>query len=580
MIDSRTSQAGPTASIPSMQEQEPAELVRPQGIVLDWARPALRTEYERFTGKRVDGQGWSQALMIWDALQSEVCEGNTAFVEHLNTSQRNSLRLLVDFWTAQYVHESVPKVLRRAMTLQAAGNPMEEINQQPQFSTFDDYSTAMYQLFGFEFLGADKSGQAVQDTRIAAARTAACQRIAFETYRQHAPEELVRSQLANNLYRSQAQLAGDHNLGATLAYLQRSDNDLPVGGTIEACPWLTEGKRKGLPHYLWDIHQRRTVRVEGLSNEVTYVFVSHTWGRWKRSDVPYVSIPGVPWPVPRNTRFDVESMPEALESQAEMFMPARYIWLDLFCIPQDRSPLAKQEIANQAAIVGRAYRAVAWLNYVEDWSGLSFALQLLASFWLDSESLDGESIGHIIRYALRRNSLPTNARLWSGFSHNNDVLKPHFHEFESSDGWFTSLWTLQELYLRPDMLLCNRSWEILKMPSGMPLTFDTILAVNWCARERVNTAESNQHLEDLLVLLMCSGLDPLLDPNPLDPLLLGSRRHCSERRAEAIMSVIGATDWYKEVTDPEQHLVVNQYAVEFLREVRSLTGGLLFYNLS
>ena len=27
--------------------------------------------------------------------------------------------------------------------------------------------------------------------------------------------------------------------------------------------------------------------------------------------------------------------------------------------------------------------------------------------------------------------------------------------------WFSSLWTLQEICLRPDMRLCNKNWEVL-----------------------------------------------------------------------------------------------------------------------
>jgi len=45
-------------------------------------------------------------------------------------------------------------------------------------------------------------------------------------------------------------------------------------------------------------------------------------------------------------------------------------------------------------------------------------------------------------------------------------------------GWLTSLWTLQELCLRPDMWLCNRNSELL--PAGLeetPVTMNTLIAL-------------------------------------------------------------------------------------------------------
>ena len=45
------------------------------------------------------------------------------------------------------------------------------------------------------------------------------------------------------------------------------------------------------------------------------------------------------------------------------------------------------------------------------------------------------------------------------------------------------------------------------------------------------------------------------------------------------MSVIGATDWYSKVDDPEKDLVAGQYPIHFLREVHQLMGANFFNSL-
>ena len=74
-----------------------------------------------------------------------------------------------------------------------------------------------------------------------------------------------------------------------------------------------------------------------------YICISHTWGRWIIDKAPAVDVPGVNWPVPQNTLFRVEDLPDRLEAA----FPGKCIWLDLVCIPQDRSKRALIEIGRQ-----------------------------------------------------------------------------------------------------------------------------------------------------------------------------------------------------------------------------------------
>jgi hypothetical protein len=197
-------------------------------------------------------------------------------------------------------------------------------------------------------------------------------------------------------------------------------------------------------------------------------------------------------------------------------------------------------------------------------------------------------------------------------------------------GWFTSLWTLQEACLRPDMLLCNKNFELLVVGDNVPTVvsldalaallnfaihhydqgpFETILnsktttekskpgtvleyedlnktspkRQRWILEKLPVDAVGIQELYDALVM---SGMNKLFKVSPASILNLGQHRQCTSRRAEAIMSVIGATAWYtghvdKYKTSPaEDDLVLGYYPVAFLNEIASKLGAQFFANVS
>ena len=110
--------------------------------------------------------------------------------------------------------------------------------------------------------------------------------------------------------------------------------DPKLGAVSEPCWWLTAEEKDGLPHYLWDVANERTVDVEaeGLTSP-SYTAISHTWGRWRENDLPPAVIKGVDWPVPRNRLFRVEDLPRILKNVPR---EGNYVWFDLLCIPQRR----------------------------------------------------------------------------------------------------------------------------------------------------------------------------------------------------------------------------------------------------
>jgi hypothetical protein len=65
--------------------------------------------------------------------------------------------------------------------------------------------------------------------------------------------------------------------------------------------------------------------------------------------------------------------------------------------------------------------------------------------------------------------------------------------------------------------------------------------------------------------------------SPLSILALGKYRYCESRRAEAIMSAVGATDWFASTIDRDGDVVLNTYPLEFINEVRWKVGSAAFF---
>jgi hypothetical protein len=120
-----------------------------------------------------------------------------------------------------------------------------------------------------------------------------------------------------------------------------------VGSIIEPCPWLqNSSKKEGRPFYLWDIRRSQTVETDTLDYNPEYAAISHTWGRWLKLGQPPLSIPGVPWLVPQNEKFNVADLPIHF---LHLQLTVSFVWFDLFCIPQDGSLKANEEISRQSS---------------------------------------------------------------------------------------------------------------------------------------------------------------------------------------------------------------------------------------
>ena len=532
---------------------------------------ALGDAYEEYASRPVKSRGWERALTIWNAILTEYQESASQFIDGLTQSQYEILRALIEWWHGDFDPARTVEDLKVLIEEHAKGPNTEKalyfsnskvIQQKPR-----GYQETLALAFASEFYDyPDGRPQTIQFRRNKAGIVAACVRAGHFT----------RLQYTNQGVYLRREMAIDSQ--NRWPYLSRA--------ILESCPWLRDGKDNGLPYYLWDIEAKKTILVQELNEVPTYTVVSHTWGRWK---VPHeqpsavASIAGVPWAIPRNAIFDIEELPEIFSACFKESRFPKYLWLDLFCIPQDYSRIAEIEIARQAAIFRSANRALCWLNMMDDWSGLRAALHWLALRGLAYEFGPGNDIEAVL--TSMEDALLSPTQLFYGFSQhvpeNPDLAIGH-----GPCPWFTSLWTLQELCLRPDMLLFDRNWTPFRLfdePSSPEVPLDTILALCefWKKNIYDSLPEVPPAVTELVSLMETTSLLEILDLDPLDILTVASNRYCMERRAEAIMSAIGVTNWYQETPKElrEQNLVLGTYPIQFLREIRDREGARFFASL-
>lgn len=286
--------------------------------------------------------------------------------------------------------------------------------------------------------------------------------------------------------------------------------------------------------------------------------------------------------MPQNSRFEVKRLPYLL---IRLPFAVRYVWIDLLCIPQHHSrrefeAIKRQEISRQASVFSGVACAMAWLNDIENWQGLHQALEWLSIcyFKLFNSGLSMTDPIHnlgVTEEELDRllNSITSMADMSIGLYNWTRELPQGFLGLADLSSWFFSLWTLQEAFQRPDMLVCNGKVDVLTASGGFHVTFDMIKALVDAVDGQVDS-DVGARAEEQLKLPVHSGTElssifSLLSPSTPRSVFalsrlrsvtrlwngmqnssavvlnLASSRHCSARRAEAITSLVGAIDWYQ-----------------------------------
>ena len=174
--------------------------------------------------------------------------------------------------------------------------------------------------------------------------------------------------------------------------------------------------------------------------EPSYNAISYTWGRFEDNSEPPIQIGGVTWKIPgiKNPHFTVGEFQKAIHTVANN---RQFIWLDIACIDQENEAVKMDEINKQAAIFRRARTVYAW---VVPWttSEMFNAFHTVEKFH--------ESLGYSPEGLARLEPLG------SPVAADIDSVSAQYQSI-ARQGWFTSLWTLQEGFLSRPLFLSKSS---------------------------------------------------------------------------------------------------------------------------
>ncbi|OJJ03134.1 hypothetical protein ASPVEDRAFT_42645 [Aspergillus versicolor CBS 583.65] len=203
-----------------------------------------------------------------------------------------------------------------------------------------------------------------------------------------------------------------------------------------------------------------------------YNALSYTWGRWALKDldnsgIDSLRISGIPWQTPRvrPSHFTVEELLFTIKAASVEAGPfsTDFLWLDVACIDQRPNSREKaSEIGRQGKIFKRAHKVYAWLtsfdtNSFDKW--LSWSIEGLFIPYL-----------HASRASIARGQVLATTDIPDSLL---EKIDEHIQRL-ARDPWCTSLWTLQEGFLRPD------AFPLLKTPPDPDRVFpDLQHSVDW-----------------------------------------------------------------------------------------------------
>lgn len=291
--------------------------------------------------------------------------------------------------------------------------------------------------------------------------------------------------------------------------------------------------------------------IYGSSLAPLYNAITYTWGRWELRNVDQcpairaLDIQGVEWAIPRidPEHFSQEDFMAAI-NRAVQAVPnfaaktkqaglsqerIEFLWLDIACIDQRRnSPDGTAEVGRQADIFRGAHNVFVWLT---TFSGLQL-----------TENLTAISIPR---------GLDPNARLPRPL----DTIQQSL-ELLTRDPWFSSLWTLQEAFIRQDALFLARDGQlaadaVLAVVDGLNFPFcfrvlvricsDLVRFINeevWDLNSETTVEASTRHQTLVRRIGVTSGLQ---EGNPLAAFIASGQRTTSREpdRVYGIQQVFG-----------------------------------------
>lgn len=553
-----------------------------------WKLCPLWVHMHRYLGRPELDVQWR--LYSWDRLLPEWEEfdglyHDARFRSTLSPVQESSYSVLKAWWSSAYCDtellNAARSYLKSKVGTRCTLNPTDvgKLEENTPAGTASSlYHSFCFRLFLAEFH--PRSWEPYQSTSIINT---------LQRFRFRAGCEAVTQKLAFAVLHPNSLLPSQH----------RDYPHVIMSGDTPSATWEDVQK----PYYLWDVSSQKTVIVHELASCPAYTCISHTWGRWRTNSDIFV--PGVPWLVPENTLYDVQDLPRQL-----MQLGFAFIWLDLFCIPQDGSDRAEKEIANQSAIFKGSQNCIAWINDADSWDNLQGALDWLSLKFLKTTSrVDDDDIDEKLAMASDAASGSTGLmRLGPGLEITDDYVgEPSF--------WFSSLWTLQECVLCPHIQLYTKSWKRLDDRQGNAIPLQSLLVflretydITW-RDGPVQTSTANPEefrramavprkrgirgdgeakvpvgVDQIMAFFVITRLGNVLTSGLQTTVLTNANiRQCTGNRAPAIMSALGVTDWYKAAIASRKRfhdLVLGIYPVEFLNEAAQKFGAIFYENSS
>lgn len=287
--------------------------------------------------------------------------------------------------------------------------------------------------------------------------------------------------------------------------------------------------------------ERQEGNIYGDFTEPDYNILSYTWGRWQVADGnPALVVCGVPWRVPAidEQHFSVKQLQRVIwnislgeQSEIEGRRSIDFVWIDIACIDQENERIKVSEIGRQAAIFKNAKSVYIWLSHLDE-----AELRLCDEVLYDSSEMLLSAGGNDVR-----DTVEDSAWIESLVQLLETLLR---------DPWYTSLWTLQEMYLRADAVILSKSSNFFKRKAGNgnPLGLGNLVIrctsiYNELTRRALDGPQLARKSSYTKVLSLIERLGLYHGPWENPVLLYGAARHRTTRnpndRVYGIMQVYG-----------------------------------------
>ncbi|RDW62521.1 hypothetical protein BP5796_10823 [Coleophoma crateriformis] len=294
-------------------------------------------------------------------------------------------------------------------------------------------------------------------------------------------------------------------------------------------------------------HEWQPGNIYGGYKEPKYNIVSYTWGRFvleqgDKQHVQGIKVGNISWDVPRidpDKHFSVAEFDRMIrntltvrEKTRDYGEPIRFLWLDIACIDQKVDVVKMSEIGRQAVIFQNASSACIWLNRCEE--------EDLRTIIADFKAAD------CMRPDMERS--PEHYEKMIAWI--KSLLPPALGQLQRlrNEPWFTSLWTLQEAYLRQHAVILCRSGRPVSKGLSYSSSFENLRSITFSVSNIANTCSRaialgcyDTSLLTTLDLINELGIIQIQRHNPFTLLNSASYRKASDDvdRVYGIMQVFG-----------------------------------------